>query len=47
MGFKAGCGFEYHQLYLEAGRQFGVTDILDGDASARSNAWFLNIGINF
>jgi hypothetical protein len=47
MGFKAGCGIEYRQLYLEAGRQFGVTDILDGDASVRSNAWFLNFGINF
>ena len=47
MGFKAGCGFEYHQVYLEAGRQFGVTDILDDAPSARSNAWFLNLGINF
>lgn len=47
MGFKLGCGIEFQQLYLEAGRQFGVTDILDGDKSAHSNAWFLNFGINF
>ena len=47
MGFKAGCGLEYRQMYLEAGRQFGVTDIKDGVDSARSNAWFLNFGINF
>ena len=50
MGFKVGCGIEYQQLYLEAGRQFGVTNIYSGDVddiSVHSNAWFLNFGINF
>jgi hypothetical protein len=48
VGFKLGCGAEYHKLYIEAGYQFGVTNILDSDdLSARNNALFANLGINF
>ena len=48
MGFKLGCGAEYNKLYLELGYQFGVTNIskLD-DMTTRSNALFVNIGVNF
>ncbi len=48
VGFKLGCGAEYHKLYIEAGYQFGVTNIIDdSDLSARNNALFANFGINF
>lgn len=48
MGFKLGCGAEYNNLYLEAGYQFGITDISKADAvSIHSNALFVNFGVNF
>ena len=47
MGFKLGCGAEYNNLYLEAGYQFGITDISKGDDGIHSNAFFLNFGVNF
>lgn len=52
MGFKIGCGAEYNKLYLEAGYQFGVSNIAKGgsnevDMSAHSNALYVNFGINF
>ena len=47
MGFKLGCGAEYNQLYLELGRQFGVTNVGKHDTTIHSNAWYLNIGIHF
>ena len=48
MGFKLGCGAEYNNLYLEAGYQFGITDISKADAvSVHSNALFVNFGVNF
>ena len=53
MGVKLGCGFEYDMLYLEAGYQLGISNIgkngPDGnlDLSARSNAVFVNLGVNF
>ena len=47
MGFKLGCGAEYNKLYLEAGYQFGITDISKGDDGIHSNALFVNFGVNF
>lgn len=48
MGFKLGCGFEYNNLYLEAGYQFGITNVCKMDeASLHSNALFVNFGVNF
>ena len=53
MGFKLGCGLEYNKLYAEIGYQFGVTNIIDDefeagkDKSARNNALFFNVGVNF
>lgn len=47
MGFKLGCGVEYNNLYLELGYQFGITDISKIDAEVRSNAFFMNLGVNF
>ena len=47
MGFKLGCGAEYNNLYLEAGYQFGITDISKGDDGIHSNALFVNFGVNF
>jgi hypothetical protein len=53
MGFKIGCGAEYNKLYAEVGYQFGVTNIIDDefaagkDKSARNNALFINVGVNF
>jgi hypothetical protein len=48
MGFKLGCGAEYHKLYIEVGYQIGVTNILDDeDWDAKNNAFFANFGINF
>ncbi|MGP1476619.1 MAG: porin family protein [Phocaeicola sp.] len=48
MGFKLGCGVEYNKMYAELGYQFGVTNVCKkDDLSARSNALFVNIGINF
>ena len=47
MGFKLGCGAEYNNLYLEAGYQFGITDISKGDDGIHSNAFFVNFGVNF
>ena len=48
MGIKLGCGAEYNNLYLELGYQFGITNICkDKDFTARSNALFVNFGVNF
>ena len=58
MGFKVGVGAEYNKLYLEVGYQLGVTDISKngnneaingkvGDISIKSNAFFMNFGVNF
>ena len=47
MGFKLGCGAEYDNLYLEAGYQFGITDISKSDDAIHSNAFFVNFGVNF
>ena len=47
MGFKLGCGAEYNNLYLEAGYQFGITDISKGNDGIHSNALFVNFGVNF
>lgn len=47
MGLKIGCGAEYDMLYLEAGYQFGIANIADGDGSIHGNALFVNFGINF
>ena len=53
MGIKIGCGAEYNKLYLEAGYQFGITNIADwqlangDDASAHNGALFVNLGVNF
>lgn len=54
IGVKLGCGFEYNKLYLEAGYQIGLNNIAKGgsnerlsDLSARSNALFVNVGVNF
>ena len=48
MGIKVGCGAEYDMLYLEAGYQFGLTNIAkNDDFTIHSNALFLNFGVNF
>ena len=47
MGFKLGCGAEYENLYLEAGYQFGITDVSKSDDAIHSNAFFVNFGVNF
>ncbi|MBQ3877329.1 MAG: PorT family protein [Prevotella sp.] len=53
MGIKIGCGAEYNKLYLEAGYQFGITNIADwqlvsgDDASVHNGALFVNLGVNF
>ena len=48
MGFKLGCGAEYNMLYLEAGFQFGITNLADNDNfTTHSNAFYMNFGVNF
>ena len=47
VGFKLGCGFEYHMLYGEIGYQFDVTDISDIDDPAHIRGLFLHFGVNF
>ena len=47
MGFKLGCGAESENLYLEAGYQFGITDVSKSDDAIHSNAFFVNFGVNF
>ena len=48
MGIKLGCGAEYSNLYLELGYQFGITNVCKAsNSSARSNAFFINFGVNF
>ncbi len=48
MGFKLGCGLEFNKLYAEAGYQFGVSNICKLDShSIHSNAFFVNVGVNF
>ena len=48
MGLKLGCGVEYSNIYAEAGYQFGVTNVCkEDDFTARSNAFFVNVGVNF
>ncbi len=47
-GLKLGCGAEYNMLYLEAGYQFGLTNISDDeDHSAHHGGLFINFGVNF
>ena len=38
---------EYENLYLEAGYQFGITDVSKSDDAIHSNAFFVNFGVNF
>ncbi|MBR3496600.1 MAG: PorT family protein [Prevotella sp.] len=48
MGLKLGCGLEFNKLYVEAGYQFGLSNITKhDDNSVHSNALFLNVGVNF
>ena len=48
VGIKIGCGAEYNKLYLEAGYQFGITNIAkNDDLSMHNGAFFVNIGVNF
>lgn len=48
MGFKAGAGIEWRNLYAELGYQFGVANISAMDKkTSRGNAFFANIGVNF
>jgi hypothetical protein len=48
MGLKLGCGLEFNKLYVEAGYQFGLSNITKhDDFSVHSNALFLNVGVNF
>jgi hypothetical protein len=48
MGLKLGCGLEFNKLYVEAGYQFGLSNITKhADNSVHSNALFLNVGVNF
>ena len=45
---KLGCGLEFNKLYVEAGYQFGLSNITKhADNSVHSNALFLNVGVNF
>ncbi len=47
-GFKLGCGAEYNMLYLEAGYQFGLSNISKNeDYSAHHGGFFANFGVNF
>ena len=47
-GLRLGCGVEYQMLYAEAGMEFGLADISKDDfSSARTQNFFLNIGVNF
>ena len=48
MGLKLGCGVEYSNLYAELGYQFGITNVCkNDDYTARNNALFINVGVNF
>lgn len=48
MGFKLGCGAEYENIYFEVGYRFGITNVAkEDDYSIRSNALFVNLGVNF
>lgn len=48
MGLKLGCGVEFSNLYGELGYQFGITNVCkNDDFTARSNALFINVGVNF
>ena len=48
MGIKVGCGAEWNNLYLEAGYNFGVTNIAKEDEfTIHSNTLFINLGVNF
>ena len=48
MGFKLGVGAEYDNIYLEAGYQFGITNINKSDNfTTRANNFFVNFGVNF
>ena len=47
-GMKIGCGAEYNMLYLEAGYAFGFSNMSnDDDFTSKSQAFFLNFGVNF
>jgi len=47
-GLKLGCGVEYNMLYLEAGYQFGITNICnDDDNTAHNHGFIMNFGVNF
>lgn len=48
VGIKIGCGAEWNMIYLEAGYQFGITNVLDSEEySQHGNALFMNLGVNF
>ena len=52
LGIKLGAGIEYSNIYAEAGYHNGVTNICKGghynpEGSAHSNAFFVNVGVNF
>lgn len=47
-GLRLGCGVEYQMLYAEMGMEFGLADISKDDfSSARTQNFFINIGVNF
>jgi len=52
-GIRFGCGVEWNKLYLEAGYEFGITNIADwkknatDDASVHNGNVFINFGVNF
>lgn len=52
LGIKLGCGLEYTNVYAEAGYFFGLTDVCKGgvenpNGSLHSNAFYINVGVNF
>ncbi len=47
-GLRLGCGAEYQMLYIEAGYDFGISNISHSDFEAsRTGSFFINAGVNF
>lgn len=47
-GLRIGCGAEYQMIYAEVGFDFGIANISDNEfKSARNQAFFFNVGVNF
>lgn len=47
-GLRLGCGVEYQMLYLEAGFDFGLSNISKDDFdTAHSRCFFISAGVNF